>query len=84
MSDLTTLAELAEKIGVNKSTVSRHVAKLAVGTKIGTLIALTSAEARQVSTSISEARPGNPNAATARTGKTAKNRSKSPKKKKSK
>lgn len=69
MNKLITLAELATSLGVHKSTVSRHVAKLGVGTPIGQMIALTEAEAKKVRKAVKNAKPGNPNAATARLGK---------------
>ena len=68
MSTLITIAEIALEMDKNKSTVSRHVAKLGLGIRIGQTIALTPNEARKVRKSIKDAKPGNPNAATARLG----------------
>ncbi len=81
MINFTTIAELAAELGKNKSTISRHVARLGVGTRIGPVIALSLSEAAKVRKAIAEARPGNPNAATARLGvKSKKNPEKKPKK----
>ncbi len=59
--EFVTLTTAAKQIGVHKSQVSRHAARLGVGRRLGTVVVLTPAELEQVSTSIGDARPGNPN-----------------------
>ena len=55
------ISELAEKLGKNKSTVSRHARRLGVGKREGRDVLLTPIQAGKVAAAIANARPGNPN-----------------------
>ena len=56
-STITAAAEL----GVDKSTISRHAAKLGVGTRLGANLVFSAADLAALRKSISQARAGNPN-----------------------
>lgn len=55
------LTELAEKLGKNKSTLSRHARRLGLGTYGPHGVELTDAEARKLAGVVALARVGNPN-----------------------
>ena len=58
---MTTITQLADKLGKNKSTISRHATRLGLGQRQGREVRLSPAEVRQVAGSIATARAGNPN-----------------------
>ena len=55
------ISDLAEKLGKNKSTISRHATRLGVGTRKGRDVWLSDSEAKRVAGSIATSRVGNPN-----------------------
>lgn len=58
---LYSISEIAADLGLNKSTVSRHAAKLGVGSRVGNAIVLTAAEAERLKKAAAGAKVGNPN-----------------------
>lgn len=58
---LYSITSAAAELGVNKSTVSRHVAKLELGTDLGGAVALTDADVAKLRKAIGTAKVGNPN-----------------------
>lgn len=55
------LTQLAKKLGKNKSTISRHVKRLKLGTYGPNGLTLTEAEAKKVAAAVVLAKSGNPN-----------------------
>ncbi len=60
MDELLTATALAKQIGCAPSTVTRCVARLAIGTRLGPVVVLTGVEAERVRASV-RGGPGNPN-----------------------
>lgn len=56
-----TLTELAERLGKNKSTISKHATRLGLGTRRGKVVELTDAEVKKLAAAVALARAGNPN-----------------------
>ena len=61
MAALYSITTAAESLGVDKSTVSRHVARLGLGTRVGAAIVLSAGELTRLKKALAAARPGNPN-----------------------
>lgn len=55
-----TLSDLARRLDKNKSTLSRHCARLGLGLRTARGIELTAAEVEKLAGAIALARPGNP------------------------
>lgn len=61
MATLYSTVTAAEALGVNKSTVSRTIAKIGVGQRLGANVVLTRADLTKLRKAIDSAKPGNPN-----------------------
>lgn len=56
----TMISELADRLGKNKSTLSRHATRLKLGTRRGRVVELTPSEVKELAAAVALARPGNP------------------------
>ena len=58
---LYSISTAADALGVNKSTISRHVGRLGIGQRLGATIVLSPSDLAKLRRSLKEAAPGNPN-----------------------
>lgn len=57
-----TITSAAAALAVNKATISRHAARLKLGTRIGGVVILSAGEVTKLRRAVARARAGNPGA----------------------
>lgn len=59
--DLFSITTAAAALAVDKSTISRHAARLGLGQRVGAAVVLSTGDLGKLRKALAAARPGNPN-----------------------